>query len=46
MSNFEIIWSNHAKYSLKEIYNYYKDKSLMVARKIKNELLNSPKAIY
>ena len=46
MNEFEIIWSNQAKNSLKEIYDYYKEKSIAGAKKIKNEILASPKAIY
>lgn len=43
MNEFEIIWPNQAKNSLKEIYDFYKMKSLIIAKKIKNELLASQK---
>jgi plasmid stabilization system protein ParE len=41
----EIIWSNQAKLALKDIFDYYKDKSLKTAKNIKSELLNSPKTV-
>ena len=42
----KIIWTNQAKEALKSIYDYYKDKSIHGARKVKSDLLQSPKAIY
>lgn len=46
MEKFRIIWSKQARKSLKEIYDYYKEKSLQGARHVKADLLNSPKTIY
>ncbi|MGF1638748.1 MAG: type II toxin-antitoxin system RelE/ParE family toxin [Cyclobacteriaceae bacterium] len=46
MANFKIIWSIQAKTALKDIFNYYKKKSLQAARNVKSDLLNSPKSIY
>lgn len=33
MKEFEIIWSNQAKNSVKEIYEFFKEKPLAVAKK-------------
>ncbi len=46
MEKLEVVWTNQAKESLKKIYNYYKDKSLQGAKKVKNDILQSPKTIY
>lgn len=46
MGKLEIIWTKQAKDSLKSIYDYYKEKSLQGAKKVKNDLLQSPKTIY
>jgi plasmid stabilization system protein ParE len=46
MEKFRIIWSKQAKEALKDIYDYYKEKSLQGARNVKADLLNSPKTIY
>ena len=45
MKKLKIIWSDQAKFALKEVYDYYKDKSLQAAKNIKSDLLNSPKTI-
>lgn len=45
MKKLKIIWSDQAKFALKEVYDYYKDKSLQTAKNIKSDLLNSPKTI-
>ncbi|MEX2379112.1 MAG: type II toxin-antitoxin system RelE/ParE family toxin [Vicingaceae bacterium] len=46
MGKLEVVWTNQAKNSLKAIYDYYKEKSLQGAKKVKNDLLQSPKTIY
>jgi hypothetical protein len=46
MEKFRIIWSKQAKEALKDIYDYYKEKSLQGARNVKADLLNSPKTNY
>ncbi len=46
MDQFKIIWSNQAREALKDIYDYYKEKSLQGARHVKADLLNSPKTIH
>lgn len=43
MSTHQIIWSQQAKKSLKEIFDYYKDKSLQGAKNVRADLLNAPK---
>lgn len=45
MKRSKIIWTEQAKLTLKEIYIYYKDISVQVARTMKTEILNSPKRI-
>ncbi len=45
MPNLRVIWSKQAKTSLKEIFDYYKDKSPQGAKSVKADLLNSPKKI-
>ncbi len=42
----KIIWTVQARSALKSIYDYYKEKSLQGANRIKTDLLQSPKAIY
>ena len=39
MSKPKIIWSIQAKESLKEIYDYYKDKSEQGAKNVRSDLL-------
>lgn len=46
MEKLEIIWTKQAKDSLQKIYDYYKEKSLQGVKKVKNDLLQSPKTIY
>ncbi|WP_109831004.1 type II toxin-antitoxin system RelE/ParE family toxin [Reichenbachiella versicolor] len=46
MDKFKIVWADQAKLALKDIYNYYKEKSLQVAKNIKSDLLQSPKTIH
>jgi len=41
-----IVWTLQAKESLKEIYDYYKKKSLQGAKNVKNDILKSPKTIH
>jgi plasmid stabilization system protein ParE len=42
----KIIWTVQAKAALKNIYDYYKEKSLQGAKHVKTDLLLSPKAIH
>lgn len=46
MEKFTIIWSKQAREALKDIYQYYIEKSLQSAMHLKADLLNSPKTIY
>jgi len=40
-----IIWAEQAKIALKDIYDYYKERSLRGARNVRLDLLNAPKTI-
>ena len=46
MGHFKIIWTNQAKTELKKIYDYYKEKSPQGAKRVQDDLLQSPKMIY
>ena len=41
-----IIWSAQARAALKRIFDFYKEKSLQGAKKVKSDLLQAPKAIH
>ena len=43
--NFKINWSNESKVSVKEIYDFYKNKSLQGAKNVIKDIINSPKSI-
>jgi plasmid stabilization system protein ParE len=45
MPKLQIIWSTQSKESLKEIYDYYKVKSLQGAKNIRSDLMNAPRKI-
>ena len=45
MDKLKIVWTHQAKTALKDIYDYYKDKSLQGAKNVKSDLLESPKKI-
>ena len=45
MKKFKIFWSENAKQSLKNIYLYYKPKSLQGAKKVRNDILKKVKEI-
>jgi len=42
---FKIVWSKESKQSVKDIYDFYKHKSLQGAKNVKKEIINSPKSI-
>lgn len=46
MGQLKVIWTKQAKAALKNIYDYYKGKSLQGAMNVKSDLLQSPKKIY
>jgi len=45
MAALKIIWTKQARDTLKEIYDYYKKKSLQGAKNVRSDLLQSPKTI-
>lgn len=45
MPKLKIIWTDQAKNALRDIYDYYKDKSPQGAKNVKSDLLKSPKTI-
>ncbi len=46
MGNFKIIWTSQAKQDLKDIYEYWKKKSVQGAKNVRSDILKSPKTIY
>ena len=46
MGNFKIIWTSQAKQDLKNIYEYWKKKSVQGAKNVRSDILKSPKTIY
>lgn len=46
MSEYTIRWSNNAKSTLKEIYQYYKELSPQGAKNVRKDLLEAPKTIH
>tara|TARA_B110000459_G_scaffold195997_1_gene237385 strand:+ start:195 stop:488 length:294 start_codon:yes stop_codon:yes gene_type:complete len=46
MNKLTIIWSNQAKTALKNIYDFYKEKSIQGAKNVKSDLLKAPKTIH
>jgi len=45
MGKVKIIWTKSAIQAVKEIYDYYKEKSPQGAKNVRADLLNSPKSI-
>lgn len=45
MEALNIIWTKQARAAVKNIFNYYKEKSLQGAQNVKSDLLQSPKTI-
>lgn len=46
MEEVKIIWTKQAKLAVKNIYDFYKFKSLQGAKNVKSDILKSPKTIY
>ncbi len=46
MDNYKIIWTSQAKQDLKNIYEYWKKKSVQGAKNVRSDILQSPKTIY
>jgi plasmid stabilization system protein ParE len=45
-TSLKIIWSNQAKLALKDIYDYYHEKSPQAAKNVTSDLLKAPKTIF
>lgn len=41
----QITWTDQAKNSLRDIYNYYKTVSVQGAKNVRNDIANAPKTI-
>jgi len=46
MGSYTIIWTFQAKQDLKNIYEYWKKKSVQGAKNVRSDILESPKTIY
>lgn len=46
MGIYKIIWTSQAKQDLKNIYEYWKKKSVQGAKNVRSDILKSPKTIY
>jgi len=46
MVSYKIIWTSQAKQDLKNIYEYWKNKSVQAAKNVSSDILKSPKTIY
>ena len=46
MAVLQIIWTSQAKQDLKNIYEYWKKKSVQGAKNVRSDILKSPKTIY
>ena len=46
MGNYKIIWTSQAKQDLKNIYEYWKKKTVQGAENVRSDILKSPKTIY
>lgn len=46
MEEVKINWTKQAKLAVKNIYDFYKNKSLKGAKSVKSDILKSPKTIY
>jgi addiction module RelE/StbE family toxin len=46
MSSYRIIWTILAKQDLKNIFEYWKSKSVQGAKNVVSDIFNSPKTIY
>lgn len=44
-SSFRIVWTSQAKQDLKNIYEFWKKKSIQGAQNVKSDILKSPKTI-
>lgn len=46
MGNYKIKWSSLAKQDLKNIYDYWKTKSLQGAKNVRSDILKSPETVH
>ncbi len=46
MGSYKIIWTTQAKQDLKNVYDYWKQKSVQGAKNVRSDLLKSTKTIY
>lgn len=46
MGSYKIIWTSQAKQDLKNIFEYWKKKSIKGAKNVRSDILKSPKTIY
>lgn len=46
MSGYKIIWTSQAKQDLKNVYEYWKKKSVQGANNVRSDILKSTKTIY
>jgi len=46
MSSYKIVWTSQAKQDLKNVYEYWKKKSVQGAKNVRSDILKSPKTIY
>lgn len=46
MGNYKIIWTNQAKKDLRNIFEYWKIRSLQGADNVRYDILQSPKTIF
>jgi plasmid stabilization system protein ParE len=46
MDSYKIIWTTQAKQDLKNVYEYWKKKSVQGAKNVRSDILKSPTTIY
>lgn len=46
MNNYIIIWTSLAKQDLKNIYDFWKTKSLQGAKNVRSDILKSPQNVH
>ena len=46
MGNYAIVWTKQAKIDLKNIYKYWKKKTVRGAKNVASDILKSPKTVY
>jgi plasmid stabilization system protein ParE len=46
MGSYKIIWTSQAKQDLKNVYEYWKKKTIQGAKNVRADILKSPNTIY